>query len=65
MSSTDAIGTVPVEEKNIPEKTHSQSGSEDVGKEEAQVSPGLHRKLKARHLQMIAIGMAIVHCFQF
>lgn len=59
MSSTDAIGTAPVEEKHIPEKTQSQSGSEDAGKEEAQVAPELHRKLKARHLQMIAIGGTI------
>lgn len=54
-----------MEEKNTPVTTQSHSGSEDAGKEEAQIAPELQRKLKARHLQMIAIGMAIVHCFQF
>lgn len=45
--------------------TPSIGSNNDVGKEEQQVQPELQRKLKARHLQMIAIGMSIKFCASY
>lgn len=40
--------------------SNTSLGSKDVGREEEQAQPELQRRLKARHLQMIAIGMFLV-----
>lgn len=48
-------------EKNVsstgPDDVSEHSGSEDAEKQGLEHVPELKRKLKARHLQMIAIGM--------
>jgi hypothetical protein len=57
----DAIQPVPVGEKNVsstrPDDASEHSGSEDAEKQVLEHAPELKRKLKSRHLQMIAIGM--------
>jgi amino acid permease len=51
-SKEDAIAIAPVEEKHT-----DASSAEDVEKQVVAQMPELKRKLKSRHLQMIAIGM--------
>jgi amino acid permease len=59
--SDDTIVSAPVQDAN--EKAESQPGDvsdhsgDDVEKQGLSELPQLKRKLKARHLQMIAIGM--------
>jgi amino acid permease len=48
----DTISPAPVKEKH-----HDASSAEDVEKQVVTHMPELKRKLKSRHLQMIAIGM--------
>lgn len=62
MSKSDDIQTAPVLEKTAeineaPRPGSASEGSQDPEKGKHQ-APGLHRQLKARHLQMIAIGMS-------
>jgi hypothetical protein len=59
--SDDTIASAPVQD--VSEKAESQPGdvsdhsSDDVEKQGLSELPQLKRKLKSRHLQMIAIGM--------
>ncbi|KAF8855414.1 putative arginine permease [Acephala macrosclerotiorum] len=63
MSKSDDIQAVPVSEKTAeinqaPRPGSASGGSQDAEKGEHQ-APRLHRQLKSRHLQMIAIGGTI------
>jgi hypothetical protein len=52
------MSSYPVyEEKGIPNETSTSFSSEDVEGQGLSKLPQLKRKLKSRHLQMIAIGM--------
>lgn len=56
MSTPDIIVPAPVDEKAVNESISDRSGSEDVEKHGVGEAAELHRTLKSRHLQMIAIG---------
>jgi amino acid permease len=66
MSQSDTIRAAPAMEevKDAPAENgemHKSDGSEhsqDPEKQQVQEMPELKRKLKARHLQMIAIGIS-------
>jgi amino acid transporter len=60
MSQSDSIMPVPkAEEKKVAAEDASDRSSQDVEKQGVARVPELKRKLKSRHLQMIAIGMLI------
>ncbi|TVY39176.1 Arginine permease [Lachnellula subtilissima] len=63
MGSDDVIASAPVEEKSVNGGTQSCGASghsgDDVEKKGASDFPQLQRRLKSRHLQMIAIGGTI------
>jgi len=51
---------VPTGEKNASTGNLSEQSSQDPEKHGATKGPELKRKLKSRHLQMIAIGMLVL-----
>jgi amino acid transporter len=60
MSQSDSIIPAPeVEEKKVAVDDASDRSSQDVEKQGVTKTPQLKRKLKSRHLQMIAIGMLV------
>jgi amino acid transporter len=67
MSQSDSIVAAPrvekeivQEEKNLSQENLSDRSSHDPEKDGATREPELKRKLKSRHLQMIAIGMLVL-----
>jgi amino acid transporter len=67
MSQSDSIVAAPQVEKNVPvgEKNAStgnlsEQSSHDAEKNGVTREPELKRKLKSRHLQMIAIGVLVL-----
>jgi amino acid permease len=60
MASQDSIESAPQREKTADDKATSPASisiNSDAEKQGPTGVPDLKRKLKARHLQMIAIGM--------
>jgi yeast amino acid transporter len=60
MNQSDSIAPAPkVDEKRVAVEDASDRSSQDVEKHGVTRAPELKRKLKSRHLQMIAIGMHV------